>query len=157
MNVKVKINIIIYIYPTRHNVFLVEGFGRYFLVRDKTKAILLSGDFHIPLKRHNIEELDNGYITTAVDLFVTRVPNQTTYLKETFLVYKIFVDRTMAEKSVYSIDYNRDHNVYLIKDKDFSDISNSDPIAKMTFLLTDDNKRSKLIDLRGMEFLRNDY
>lgn len=138
-------NVILYIDPVEHESFLLEGFGRYFLVRKKTSAILLSGDFHIPLKSHFLDELDRGFVIIDVKLFVTRVPEQITYLNEVPLRYKIYIDNRMKNDKIYSIDYTQKHKTYL----------EDDIIAEIT--LQDTGHGAKLIDLRGIGFLKNDY
>lgn len=129
--------------------------GRYYLVQEKTKAILLSGDFHIPLTKHRLDELDAGRLLMNVKLYVTRVPEQITYLNEVGLIYEMFIDTHMKNDHIYAVDYEKEHIVYLITDRLRSVPLKTDAIGVMK--LQSDNCVAKLIDLRGMQFLHNDY
>ena len=152
------INITIYVDPLDIESFLLEGFGRYYLILGRTgeeDEILLSGDFQIKLDQHSISDLNRGYIYTRVKLYITRIPLQYSYLIEVPLMYKISMDTSMAKKRVYAIDYDTEHDVYLIDKGD-----NLVPIGKMEIGRTLDEKyinKRKLIDLRGLKFLRDDY
>lgn len=141
----------IYIDPLEQDAFFVEGFGRYFLIREKTGEILLSGDFYLPLKRHRLTELDEGSITLNVKLFVT-VPGQTTFFHEAPLKYKIFMDTSMKRHRIYAIDYSREHEVYL-GDNEVLDDSN-----KIGTIIIESNREAvKLLDLRRIHLLSDDY
>jgi hypothetical protein len=150
------IDFTIYLDPFDHQRFFIEGAGRYFLVREKTGEILLSGDFSIPAKPHAISELDQGYLVFDVEQIVTRIPGQVTYLHGAPLKYKIYIDNSMRKTRVYAIDYsNRNRNeVYLPEDSD-EPISDSNLIGYMK--MNAPGSASKLIDLRGIEFIRADY
>jgi hypothetical protein len=153
--VKGMIELILYIDPLEQDHFLIEGMGRFYLVQDTTKAILLSGDFHIPLTKHRLDELDAGKLLIDVQLYVTRVPEQITYLHEARLIYELFMDTHMKDDHIYAVDYEKEHIVYLITDRLRSIPLKTDAIGVMR--LQNDNRAAKLIDLRGMQFLRNDY
>src|SRR5438874_7765715 len=112
------VNFTIYLDPLDHQSFVTEGMGRYFLIREKTKEILLSGDFQILGDRHFIDELDRDGMVVNVRLFTSRVPGQATYVHEAPLKYKIFIDTRMKRDGIYAIDYTKRHEVYLAQDRD---------------------------------------
>jgi|RhiMetdeSRZDD1v2_1073273.scaffolds.fasta_scaffold67178_1 hypothetical protein len=147
-------NFTIYLDPLDHQSFVAEGMGRYFLIREKTKEILLSGDFQILGDRHFIDELDRGGLVVNVRLFTSRIPRQPTYIHEAPLKYKIFIDTRMKQDGIYAIDYTKRHQVYLAQDRD-GDLSGADMIG--TFVMSQTGQAIKLIDFRGINFLRSDY
>ncbi|HHM04388.1 MAG TPA: hypothetical protein ENJ19_01420 [Gammaproteobacteria bacterium] len=153
--IKGFINFTIYIDPVQQDLFVLEGFGRYFLIREKTGAILLSGDFWVPADPHTLSELDQGHIVVRVDLFVSRMPNQVTHLSESAVKYKIFVDTSMREHAVYSVDYDKNHFVYLAQATEKANEVSTQPVAYM--LLDRHGHEAKLLDLRGIGYLKNDY
>ncbi len=153
--VKGMVELILYIDPLEQDHFFIEGMGRFYLVQDKTKAILLSGDFHIPLVKHRLDELDAGRLLVDVKLYVTRIPEQITYLNEARLIYELIMDTHMKEDHIYAVDYEKEHTVYLITDRLRAAPLPTDAIGVMR--LENDSRAAKLIDLRGMQFLRNDY
>ena len=153
--IKGLLHLTLYVDPVEHNKFLIEGMGRYFLIRKETKAILLSGNFHIPLEKHLLEELDQGSVLLSVKLFITRVPEQVTFLNEANLKYKVFMDTRMKNDHVYSVDYSKEHDVFLVEDQNQQIPTEKDLIAKIK--IENLHQQAKLIDLRGIQFLRNDY
>jgi hypothetical protein len=147
------INITLYVDPTDHESFLLEGFGRYYLIReiiDREAEILLSGDFHIELEEYNLADLSEGYLDINVKLFVTRIPLQFTYFFESPLKYKVRIDNRMGKYGIFAIDYTELHEVYLNK-------KGHKPILFGKMEIKKSKSRQKLIDLRGIKFLRNDY
>lgn len=145
----------IYIDPTHQNTFVLEGTGRFFLIREKTDAILLSGDYIILADHHLISELDNGHLIVRADLFVTRVPGEVTYYNARPVKYQIFMDTSMAEDQVFSIDYERNHKLFLSEHGEEQHVLAGTPVANMKFQKHGHNV--KLLDLRAMGFLENDY
>lgn len=141
--------------PRDHASFFVEGSGRFFLVRERSNEILLSGDFFLVPSKHNLEELDRGFITIDVELIVSRVPGETTFLNDAFMRYRIFFDRLHDDKQVFSINYDHQHEVYLHSSTDSFGQELGQLIGHVSF--TREAKDSKLIDLRGIELLRDDY
>lgn len=153
--VKGLVNLILYIDPLEQDHFLIEGMGRFYLVREKTNEIMLSGDFHIPLARHWLEELDTGTLLIDVQLYVTRIPEVITYLNETSLIYELAMDTHLKDDRIYSVDYTKQHIVYLQTGPKGSKPGEGDAIAILE--LQNPYPEAKLIDLRGMQFLRDDY
>ncbi len=161
MEIKGFMNFSIYIDPLDQDEFLVEGTGRYLLIR-KNGAIILSGDSLIPLERHKFSEIDNGFVVISVTILITRVPKLTTYYSKSLLKYKIFFNTRMKKDRVYSIDYNKNHEVYLCtkdtkeecEDKSEKTLSNYESFGNLIF---QDAGKAKLWDFRGIEILRDDY
>ena len=149
------LNILIYINPENHDEFFIEGNGRFFIINQSEGQIMLSGDFHIPTEKHKISELFDGQILISANLYTTRVPEQLTYINEANLKYCIKMDNSRAKKKQLLIDRRVEHEVYLMKDAIDDELDSSKLIGKMRFL--DANQKSKVIDLGGMRFLRNDY
>ena len=141
--------------PLDHTLFHLEGSGRFFLVRDHSKQILLSGDFLVVPSEHRLAELDEGHITVDVELIVSRVPGETTFLHDALMRYRIFIDRSLGDQRVFSIDYDRRHEVYLLANPEPFTDEGGQLIGHITF--AGEASNSKLIDLRGIEFLRDDY
>lgn len=148
------ISLTFYLDPVDQQSFTLEGMGRYFLIREKTGAILLIGDFHITSERHSLAVLDRGYIITNIELFTSRVPEQTTYIHEAPLKYKIFMDTSMKDDGIYSLDYTKEHEAYLPRDLD-EKLSIANLIG--TLKIYETGKAMKLIDFRGLSFIRKDY
>lgn len=141
--------------PYRRDHFHFEGAGRFFLVRERTGEILLSGDFHLIPKVHPVAQLREGYMDVDVRQIITRIPGEPTYLHDTTVRYRIHIDTSRAERDVYAIDYRAAHPVYLIEDPDHE---RTEDAAQVGHLYFDDRLgETKLIDLRGRELLRDDY
>ena len=162
MEIKGFMNFSIYIDPIKQNEFLVEGTGRYFLIR-KNGSIILSGDSLVPLERHKFSEIDNGFVLINVEIYISRVPKLTTYYSKSWIKYKIYFDTSMKKDRVYSIDYNnKKHEVHLCtkstkeecEDKNGKTLSNYELLAN---LILHDAGKAKLWDFRGIEILRDDY
>ena len=144
-----------YINPENHQEFFIEGSGRFFIINDTDGQIMLSGDFYLPTEKHNMDELFEGIVLISVKLYTTRVPEQVTYINEANLKYGVQIDNSMIKKKQIFIARDTQHNVYLMDSEYDQDIETAIHLGKMRFL--DTNKKSKVIDLRGMRFLRNDY
>jgi len=146
-----------YLDPVSPESFMVEGMGRFFLVRRKNQAILLSGDFHILPDRHSTKDLDRGYVVLDIALILSRIPEEVTYLHETTLKYKIYFDNSLKNKSVYRLDYQRQHEVHLPL-SDAEELSGKTRIGGMRLdAKADLTERFKLLDYRGTQFIRSDY
>ncbi|HKI87710.1 MAG TPA: hypothetical protein VKA38_01700 [Draconibacterium sp.] len=140
--------------PMDHSEFYIDGQGRFFIIRDRTDEIMLSGDFDIPLQKHFIHDLENGYVVMDVDLYTTRVPERITYVHQVGLKYVIHIDTTLSKFKILAIDYDAKHNVYLIDDSEQDVFEYGELIGEMKLRGVNG---AKYIDLRGMAFLRNDY
>lgn len=146
------INFVIYVDPSEQDLFFIEGMGSYYIIRKKTQAILLSGDFYIPLRQKSLYELEKGELIVDVELYVTRVPQQITYLKQIGLKYKIYLNKDLIKHEIFSIDYSAEHEVYLT---DRTSLPSNALIAYLKF--PQNNRLVKLIDMRGRKFLTKDY
>jgi len=141
--------------PFNHQRFLLEGTGKYFLIREKTGAILLSGDFFAVPTSYEIADLENGELPVNVTLFTTRIPAEVTYYHEAIVKYLIRIETSRKKDNIYRLKYDAVHDVHLLQTQD-------EPITKENKLgeLTLDNKAQgpkKLLDLRGIKSLRSDY
>lgn len=140
--------------PLDQSEFLLDGAGRFFIVKEDEDLIMLSGDFNIPLQTHLINELDKGYIIVDVELYTTRVPERVTFIHQVGLKYVIKMDTTLNRSGIYSLDYEQLHDVYLIDNPAQDVFEHGELIGELKLQGTNG---TKYIDLRGMRFLRNDY
>jgi len=133
----------------------LEGSGRYFAIRDKTGAILISGDFHVAPQRFSIKTIAGGCLALDNRLYIARIPGKTTYFKDILVRHDLMIDTTNAADKAFSIDYSKQHPVYLDLDKD----NKYDPIVERIGDLTIDdlNHQVKLFDIRGMLFIKQNY
>ncbi len=146
-------NFTIYLDPVDIDYFSIEGSGRFFVIRKKTNGILMAGDYIISEKIHSISDLRKGYLNLNVELFISRIPNQVTYFHEAPLVYKIYIDNSLGEKGVFSIDYRKKHQVYFSEDNEI-------PLKENVFAnitIKAPKSATKLFDFRGINFIRRDY
>ena len=149
-----NIDFTLYVDPRDHRQFSVEGGGRYFLIRGKTGAILLAGDFQITPALHRLADLDRGALVLDVQLYVSRIPGQITYLHRAPLKYRIFIDNSMKADGLYRIDYRKTHQAFLTANRDDLQAQRNQ-IAELT--LAGDGKDIKLFDLRALPYLQGDY
>lgn len=140
--------------PLDHKEFYFEGNGRYFIIRDKTGEIMLTGDFIIPLQTNLISDIELGYIIAGIELYTTRVPKQATYHEQIGLFYKIYLDTSLNKHKIFSLDYNKIHEVYLADNPQNKHLSKKDLIGELKL---QGINGAKYIDLRGMKLLRKDY
>lgn len=148
-------NFTIYLDPFDIDYFSIEGSGRFFVIRKKTDAILMTGDYIIGEKVHSVSDLKKGYLNLDVELFVSRIPNNVTYFHEVPLVYQIYIDNRLGEKGVFSIDYRKKHNVYFSENNQIQTLLKGNNFANITIKAP--KGATKLFDFRGIEFIRRDY
>jgi len=146
-------NMHIYPDPFDERCFNIDGSGSYFLIREKTGAILLTGDYTFTDQSYSVADLERGYVILNINLFLIKIPGMVTYYYEAPLKYKIYIDNSMEKHSIYSIDYSKKHEAYLVEEGD--KIADSKPFASITF--TAPRRPTKLWDLRGIQFMRRDY
>ncbi|MGH8497767.1 MAG: hypothetical protein ACRERV_03010 [Methylococcales bacterium] len=144
------LNFSAYLDPFNHGTIWIDGSGRYFLLREKTEEILLYGDFYVPLEKHPLSDLDNGSMTLGVRLFIT-LPGETSVFQNTNentnVRYRVYFDTGAKDHKVYSLDYTKAHDVYLPKsERVIGHLYFERPPAPV-----------KLLDLRLIDWLRNDY
>lgn len=143
----------IYPDPFDGRYFSVDGSGRYFLIRKKSEAILLTGDFSFSDQSLSVADLQKGYVVLDINLFLIKIPGQLTYYHEAPIKYKIYIDNSLGEHGIYSIDYNKIHLSFLATTGE--ELSEANAYATITF---DAPKRpTKLWDFRGIQFMRRDY
>ena len=135
--------------PSDPDHVILEGSGRFFAVRKNGDAILMSGDFKVRPQRYSLEVMDTGCIPMDVNLFVTRIPGETTFYKETVLHYDINIDLSNKADDVYSLDYNSAQPVYLTIN------GKNELIGSLKFDGKD--RHVKLFDLSGRKFIKKNY
>ena len=133
--------------PQNHNMFLFEGFGRYYVVRKTTKEVLFSADFRILENTHSVDDFKSkGFVGVDIQQFMIRhfpTDSEKNYFHEIPFHMKVAV--TSPQEGVYSVDYTKPHEL----------IIDGKTIGHLHFPKKLSNK--KLIDMRGIGFLRNDY
>ena len=102
-----------------------------------------------------MRNLDRGFMDLDVMLITTRVPKQVTFIAKVPLKYQIFIDKKMKDHNVFSIDYERKHGVYLLDGFGQKTLLDRNKIGEIEF--QGKNKSAKLMDIRGMQYLRRDY
>jgi hypothetical protein len=133
--------------------FLLEGSGWFYLQREQRKQVLMTGNFKIIPKIYELEQLSRGFIDVPIELLISSIPGEITHRVDSNVIYRIKIARVHNLDSVYIIDYDASHPVFMPTGKK---ISHSDEaFAQMTF--DSDFTNSKVIDLRGRNFLRRDY
>ncbi|HEC19021.1 MAG TPA: hypothetical protein ENI97_06715 [Gammaproteobacteria bacterium] len=144
-----------YIDPTDLKHLVIEGSGRYFAIRDKTDAILMSGNFQIPPQRYRIKTLDRGCIPLDIKLYTTRIPGKTTYFKKTLIHYDLNIDTSNAEYKAYALIYDNPHAAYLDLDNNGIFDPETEHIANLN--MTNKYHHVKIFDLRGLNLIKMNY
>lgn len=148
------VNFVIYLHPVRQDHAVMEGNGRYSIIRRKNNEILLSGDFRIKPDLVPIADLYSGSMVLNTVFYVTRIPRQTTYYWEAPFMIELFVNNRHQEHGVFAIDYSRPHNIYLTNSRD----SKEQQRVRIGQFIFDDTARTvKYIDIRMMKYLEDDY
>lgn len=149
-------NFVVYLDPSDINYVVIEGTGRYFALRDKTDAILMSGDFHILPQRYSLKLFSSGCIPLDVKLYTTRIPGKTTFYKPALMRYDLNIDTTNNSTNTYSIKYENDHLAYLDMDNDGTYDKENELVASLSMKKTR-YPQVKLFDLSGLLFIKKDY
>ncbi len=134
--------------PTNIDSFFTEGTGRYFAVRKTTNELALTGDVMIKSTLFNMNDLHRGELRIATQHYHLRyfAPGETNYANPVPIDFIVKM-RTISKKDkVYSIDYDAKHPV----------IFEDEQIGYLEFDKTTP-RDDKLIDLRGLEMVRDDY
>lgn len=145
---------VVYLHPVKQDQAVLEGSGRYSIVRKKNKEILLSGDFRIKPALTPIADLYSGSLWIDTVFYVTRIPRQTTYYWEAPFTIELFVDNRFRDDGLFAIDYSRAHNVYLTHPDGRGD---KERIGIGQFTFDETANAAKFIDIRMMKFLEDDY
>ncbi|MEJ2362451.1 MAG: hypothetical protein P8Z75_13735 [Gammaproteobacteria bacterium] len=148
------VNFVVYLDPVRQHQVVLGGSGRYSIVRRKNNEILLSGDFRIVPKRTPIADLYTGTLPVETVFYVTRIPRQTTYYWEAPTMLELSIDTRYKEDGVFAINYSKSHDIYLTNPV----ASGEKKQVKIGQLVVDGRAHAvKLIDIRMMKFLEDDY
>jgi hypothetical protein len=137
--------------PQNHAQFFFEGWGHYSVLDTVAKQILVSGEFlAIDDGAHSTRELERGYFDTRVRQTLVRhfAPHRPSFVHESVLALRVHVKRIDAD--LYILDYGAGHEV---------GIPDAAGRVEKTGCVAFDHKRDgrKLIDLRGVALLRDDY
>lgn len=150
LEVKGTLNMTFSILPSNAGAFTAEGTGRYYVVQKEAAndLILFTGDFFVVDDLHSLGELDDGEIVVGIrQQQVRHFAEGLNYYNDVRVDLRIAVDTSLAKHGIYSLDYASDqHRVEL----------DGQVIGRLRF----DRPRPgfrKLIDLRGLQFLRRDY
>ena len=132
--------------PRDHDRFFVEGVGRYQVIRTTTNEILFSADYHILDNIHSINDLRKNkilVIETRQRLTKHFAPARPDYYHDFVLKFRLYMRK--ITKNVYALDYDRKHD-FLI---------DNDVVGYLHFFKP--KHANKLIDLRGLDLLYDDY
>jgi hypothetical protein len=137
--------------PQDHRQFFFEGWGHYNVVDRGAKQILVSGEFMaIDDGPHSIDEFQQGTFDTRVRQTLVRhfAPERPSFVHESELVLRVHVKR--IEEQLYILDYGAGHEVGIVNDLGLVEVTGC-----VAFEHQSDGR--KLIDMRGVALLRNDY
>ncbi|MES2730246.1 MAG: hypothetical protein V4714_00790 [Bacteroidota bacterium] len=131
--------------------FFVSGSGRYFIILKTDNQIYYTADFYFLEEHHESEELQRGLVIIRfkqrlINHLAISANNIDSYSNDEIIEVHIKIDTSLAKKGIYSIDYENQHEVRV--DNKF--------IGYLRFEPPDD-KNDKLMDLRGLRYLRNRY
>ena len=143
-----------YLDPMDHDFIVMEGSGRFFAVRDKTGNIMMSGDYHIVPQRYRIKDLSRGCIPLQANTYTTRIPGKPTYYNNAAIQYDLIIKNLANKDEAFSVDYNVLHQAFLDLDDDDTYEAN-ELFAKLK--LSGRHRQAKVLDLRGIGFIRKDY
>lgn len=150
------LSLVIYINPTDHEEFLIEGSGTYFITRENDE-VLLSGEFRLPLQSHAITKLKEGMVPISVYLYTSNIPGNTTFFHEAKMLYCVYME-TLWNEDTYAIKRKQSdsqddvvHPVYFLERFDKTN-PNASQIGSLRF--ERDDSHSKVIDLRGLKMVR---
>jgi len=134
--------------PMNDETFYTEGLGRYYAVRKTTSEIILTGDVQIRATMFNMNDLHRGELRIATQHYWLRyfAPGETNYCNPVPIDFVIKMRTVSKRDHVYSIDYDAQHPV----------IFENEQIGYLEFDKTTP-RDDKLIDLRGLELVRDDY
>lgn len=148
------INFTGYIDPYNLNFIIIEGFGRYFAIRDLTGTILMSGDLYITPQRYNIEQLKSGCIPLESNVYTTRIPGKPTYYNKALLQYDLLINLNNPNEDTISLDYHNPHYGYIDLNND-NEYTEDELYAAIK--LNSRYHHAKIIDLSGLTFVKKDY
>lgn len=146
------VNFTAYLDPLDHDYVILEGSGRFFALRAREQTILLSGDYHIAPQRYQIGEFGSSCIPMDISIYTTRIPGKVTFYHGATVRYNLNIKS--YRKNVFSLDYKKAHMGYL----DINNDNEYQPDELMASLKMDETYHHvKLIDLSGLEFVKNKY
>ena len=132
--------------PGDHEKFSLEGFGQYYVVRKTTKEIMFSASYHIIDDVHSLKAIteDNSFDVKIkqhmIRHFAAENPH---YFHDVPFTFRLYTK--LLKDGVYSIDYERNHEL----------IVDNEVVGYLQFRKPHQGK--KVIDLRGIKYIKNDY
>jgi len=137
--------------PTDHRQFYFEGWGHYSVIDREAQQIMVSGEFSaVDDGPHSTSDFERGYFDTRVRQTLVRhfAPQHPSFVHEFELVLRVHVRR--LDPDLYLLDYDAGHEIGIPNDEQRLEVTGC-----VQFEHRDDGR--KLIDLRGIGLLRNDY
>ena len=132
--------------PEDHDKFFIEGLGRYYVVRKSTNEIMFSATYYITENIHSIKSLErNGKIEIEMKQHLIRhfAPEKPNYFHDAPLKFRMYIKA--VKDQVFSFDYSRNHEL----------VVNGEIVGYLKF--KEPKSGSKLLDMRGLNLIRNDY
>lgn len=147
--------------PYDRNQFYIDGEGKYFVVNniptdDQKGQILYSGDFYLVKKKYEIkdkskeiDDLTDGILVVFFKQYTVNLsPENKSYYSDTEIQVDFHIDLRFSDNDLYLIDYNKPHLVQV----------NGSKIGHIHFNTPQTgDEMDKVIDLRGLKNLRDDY
>lgn len=142
---------IIHLVPSELDSFFVDGIGRYFLIHENDqddKKIIMTGDFYIKNRRYALSVLEKGAMEVEISPFLLRYIGlddpEYNYATNVPVTFNIQLKSLSAQEKIFQIDYSANHFVTFAADT-------------IGYMIYDQSNRDKIIDLRGIEHIRDDY
>ena len=154
ISLKGNVQLVVYLLESDLDRFEVTGTGSYFLIQGSTDEIIMAGQFEVVPTLQSVDDLRRGYIEIDVQLIPTKVLSGQTFMHESDVRYRIYMDTSRADEDTYSIDYTRKHQAFLGKDLPEE---SEEFVLFGEIVIEDTGRNTKLLDLRGRTFLRSDY
>ncbi len=128
--------------------FFVSGQGRYFIIMKKDSRIYYSADFRLLEEHHDASELAKGMVIVRFQQRLVNylIANSNNYVSDEVIEVYVKIDTSQSRRNIYSIDYESKHEVR-VADKS---------VGYLIFEKPDD-KYDKIIDFKGVRYLRNRY
>lgn len=130
--------------------FFVSGNGNYVILLKTTRQVFYTATFQLIEASHSASELFNGEVRARFrqQLIGAYPGNQENYASESEVEARLRIKKYGAGQ--FGIDYGAQHEIWLFSD------------ARQTFIgylkfVPPVSEKAKIIDLRGLRFVRNEY
>lgn len=131
--------------PTNQNLFFIEGFGKYYVIRKTTNEILFSATYTIENNIYSISSIKKDKkleLTIKQKLVRHFYSDKPSYYHDVPLKFRVYLKK--IKENVYSFAYEKKHE-FLVDGK------------VVGTLFFKKGKGEKFFDFRGRNFLYNDY